>query len=109
MSQARTAVTWNQLPFTFKWRTDLGGHLKTGHAWTLQKRPTERNQDNSSYTLPERVRAIFFTIQRSRAVYTNKTWAEGTATQGCDRSADPAAGMAGRRKPPLHEHSGAKR
>jgi hypothetical protein len=25
MSQARTAVTWNQLPFTFKWRTDSGG------------------------------------------------------------------------------------
>jgi hypothetical protein len=26
-------------------------------------------------------------------VYTDFTWAEDTATQGCDRSADPAAGM----------------
>jgi len=35
------------------------------------------------------------------SVYTDLTWAEGTAPQGCDRSADPAAGMAGRREPPL--------
>jgi hypothetical protein len=35
------------------------------------------------------------------AVYTDLTWAEGTATQGCDRSADSAAGMAGRLTPPL--------
>jgi hypothetical protein len=34
-------------------------------------------------------------------VYTGHTWAEDTATQGCDQSADPGAGMAGRRKPPL--------
>jgi len=32
--------------------------------------------------------------------YTDLTWAEDMATQGCDQSADPAAGMAGRRKPP---------
>jgi len=30
---------------------DLGGHLKTGHTWTLQNRPTERNQNKSIYTL----------------------------------------------------------
>ena len=29
------------------------------------------------------------------SVYTDFTWAEGMATQGCDQSADPAAGMAG--------------
>jgi hypothetical protein len=23
----------------------LGGHLKTGHRWTLQNRPTEQKQD----------------------------------------------------------------
>jgi hypothetical protein len=40
-------------------------------------------------------------VSRRRATYTNFTWAEDTATQGCDRSADPAAGMAGRREPPL--------
>ena len=32
--------------------------------------------------------------------YSENTWAEDTAPQGCDRSADPAAGMAGRRKSP---------
>jgi len=30
---------------------DLGGHLKTGHRRILQNRPTEQNQDKSSYTL----------------------------------------------------------
>jgi hypothetical protein len=35
------------------------------------------------------------------SVYTDLTWEEDTATQGCDWSADPAAGMAGRRQPPL--------
>jgi hypothetical protein len=28
------------------------------------------------------------------SVYTDLTWAEDMATQGCDQSADPAAGMA---------------
>jgi len=27
----------------------LGGHLKTGHTWSLQNRPTERTQNKSSY------------------------------------------------------------
>ena len=30
---------------------NLGGHLKTGHRRILQNRPTEQNQDKSSYTL----------------------------------------------------------
>jgi hypothetical protein len=30
---------------------DLGGRLKTGHRWTVQNRPTERNQSKSIYTL----------------------------------------------------------
>jgi hypothetical protein len=30
---------------------NLGGHLKTGHRWTLQKRPTESGQDTSIYNL----------------------------------------------------------
>ena len=42
------------------------------------------------------------------AAYTGFTWAEGTATQGCDRSADSAAGIMGWRKPPYEQHSGAK-
>ena len=32
---------------------------------------------------------------RALRSYTDFTWAEDTATQGCDQSADPAAGMAG--------------
>src|SRR6266851_9392054 len=78
----------------------LGGHLKTGHGWTLQKRPTELSWDKSSYTLSRAVGANFFR-DPGRRVYTSDTWAEDTATQGCDRSADPGAGMAGRRRPPL--------
>jgi len=35
--------------------------------------------------------------------YTDFTWAEGTAPQGCDQSADSAAGMAGRREPPFEQ------
>jgi hypothetical protein len=30
---------------------NLGGHLKTGHTWTLQNRPTERSQNKTIYTL----------------------------------------------------------
>jgi hypothetical protein len=39
---------------------NLGGHLKTGHTWTLQNRPTERNQNKSIYTLETVIRAIIF-------------------------------------------------
>ena len=42
-----------------------------------------------------------FRVSGRRATYTEFTWAEGTATQGCDRSADLAAGMMGRRKAAL--------
>ena len=38
----------------------LGGHLKTGHTWTLQKRPTERNQNKIIYTLRESFGQTFF-------------------------------------------------
>jgi hypothetical protein len=42
-------------------------------------------------------------------VYTDVTWAEDMATQGCDQSADPAAGMAwGGASRPVNSHSGAK-
>ena len=39
---------------------DLGGHLKTGHTWTLQNRPTERNQNKSIYTLRGAFGQTFF-------------------------------------------------
>ena len=61
----------------------LGGHLKTGHRWSLQNRPTELTQDKGSYTVAKPVPANFF---RKRG-YTDGTWEEGTAPQECDRSA----------------------
>src|SRR5258708_22136647 len=36
----------------------LGGHLKTGHTWPLQNRPTKLSQNKSIYTAPEVVAAI---------------------------------------------------
>ena len=45
----------------------------------------------------------------SGSVYTDLAWAEDMATQGCDQSADPAAGMAwGGASRPLNSYSGAK-
>ena len=38
----------------------LGGHLKTGHSWTLQKRPTEPNQNKTIYTSRVGARANIF-------------------------------------------------
>jgi hypothetical protein len=38
----------------------LSGHLKTGHTWTLQKRPTARNQNKIIYTLRKSFRQTFF-------------------------------------------------
>jgi hypothetical protein len=70
----------------------LGGHLKTGHTWSLQNRPTERTQNKSI-------------ISRGGAAwgYTDGTWTEGTAPQGCDRSADSGAGI--REGESLHSNS----
>jgi len=38
----------------------LGGHLKTGHTWSLQNRPTELNQNKSIYNPPVVVLANTF-------------------------------------------------
>ena len=38
----------------------LGGHLKTGHTWSLQNRPTERTQNKSIYTLAVTISANIF-------------------------------------------------
>jgi hypothetical protein len=40
----------------------LGGHLKTGHLWTPENRPTELNQNKSIYTLETVTRAIIFSL-----------------------------------------------
>jgi len=42
----------------------------------------------------EVAQANIFLKSDPSGVYTDLTWAEDTATQGCDRSADSAAGMA---------------
>jgi hypothetical protein len=38
----------------------LGGHLKTGHTWPLQNRPTELNQNKSIYNPATAVSASIF-------------------------------------------------
>jgi hypothetical protein len=41
-------------------REGLGGHLKTGHPWTLQNRPTgEHSGPDLSYTRPEWTGQVF--------------------------------------------------
>jgi aromatic-L-amino-acid/L-tryptophan decarboxylase len=41
-------------------RRVLGGHLKTGHTWPLQNRPTELHQDKSIYNPPTAIPANIF-------------------------------------------------
>jgi hypothetical protein len=38
----------------------LGGHLKTGHTWSLQNRPTELTQNKSIYNPPLSISANLF-------------------------------------------------
>ena len=72
------------------------GHLKTGQL--------SASRTTCFYPTCDRSGKFFFRganpLYKGSSVYTDLTWAEGTATQGCDRSTDPAAGMAGRRQPP---------
>jgi len=69
----------------------LGGHLKTGQSWTLQNRPVDRTQNNLVLHHGRWFRQVFLDLNLLAICgggYTDFTWAEGTATQGCDRSAD---------------------
>jgi hypothetical protein len=43
--------------------------VKTGHTWTLQNRPTERNQNKSIYTLQEVIQANIFSRSRPAGLY----------------------------------------
>jgi hypothetical protein len=61
---ARTSV-YNGYPYDSpleptRFDNCLGGHLKTGHRWTPQNRPTERNQNKSIYILLEVCQANTF-------------------------------------------------
>ena len=51
---------WNISSGEIYWSDGLGGHLKTGHRWTLQNRPTEQNQNKIIYNLRGDVRANIF-------------------------------------------------
>ena|SRR5579864_4039251 len=89
-------------PLTHKFaamrNSTLGGHLKSGQSWTLQNRPVDRTQNNLVLPYLRWFRQVFLDLNllvTFSAVYTDLTWAEGTATQGCDRSADSAAGNGG--------------
>ena len=70
--------------------------------WTSENRPYVDTSKPANGAEPEQEYLYLargclskhFFRQESRKVYTDLTWAEGTATQGCDRSADSAAGMA---------------
>ena len=46
--------------FPGQYTISLGVHLKTGHTWPLQNRPTELNQDKSIYNPPTAISANIF-------------------------------------------------
>ena len=74
------------------------GHCKTG-----QLSASRTTVFTLTLTVPASVFAPLSFSECAGLVYTGLTWAEDRATQGCDRSADPAAGMAGRRQPPYRK------
>ena len=91
----------------------LGGHLKTGHRGSPQNRPTGRGQDmRLLYRVGGRRGKSFFCFEWPSLGIPAILASPGrriVATQGCDPSADPGAGMAGRRPAaPAASHSGVK-
>ena len=47
----------------------LGGHLKTGHTWPLQNRPTKLSQNKSIYNPPMVVVANIFSQSNPKSLY----------------------------------------
>src|SRR5439155_5738787 len=77
---------------------------KTGQSRTLQNRPVDRTQNNLvlHYGCCADSGLHLNLLDMCHTVYTDfPSWAEGTATQGCDRSTDSAAGKEERRNPLL--------
>jgi hypothetical protein len=71
----------------------LGGHLKSGQRGTPQNRPIETAGQIQLYSTSTFLAiSFYFRIEES---YTIHTWAGDKATQGCDLSIDPGAGMRG--------------
>jgi hypothetical protein len=52
-----------------KWVEALGGHLKTGHWWPLQNRPTKLSQNKSIYNPPMAVSANLFSQSVPKSLY----------------------------------------
>jgi hypothetical protein len=68
-----------------------------------QNRPVERIRNSHIFSSSLSVLESSFYVESSspqQRDYADLAWAKGSATQGCDRSADPAAGMAWWRRPP---------
>jgi hypothetical protein len=86
----------------------LGGHLKTGHWWPLQNRPTKLSQNKSIYNPPMAVSANLFSQSVPKS-YTSRTWTEDTATRGRDQSADPGPEWRAAQAASPRSHSGGKR
>ena len=94
----------------------LERHVAVDPRWTSENRPYVDTSKPANGAEPEQeylypaggCSCKHFFDKRQRWTYTDLTWAEDMATQGCDLSADSTAGMRGRRKPPFWQHSGAK-
>src|ERR1700733_15200042 len=87
----------------------LGGHLKTGHTWPLQNRPTELNQNKSIYNPAMAVSASIFRKPARRGFILAKPgrriWQRGDATRAPIQVRNGGAAQAA----PLGSHSGGKR
>ena len=75
--------------------SSLGGHPKTGHRRSLQNRPWGRGQDLTLLYRADGRRGKNFLIWRGAPVILFSPGRRIVATQGCDPSADPGAGMTG--------------
>src|ERR1039457_6798464 len=95
-AKARSFTFWNGIAQLVPTDPTLGGHLKTG----------QLSASRTTLVLPQRLpfrQECFLQApfgMQPDVIYSGFTWAEDRATQGCDPSADPAAGMAGGAAPP---------
>ena len=93
------------------WTGILGGHLKTGHKWTPENRPTEQNQNKIIYSLGWGVWANIF-VRLAPAVYIYCSHLSGGYGNAGMRPERRFSGRNGSgRREPLRKpgfHSGAK-
>ena len=81
---------------------------KTGHRRTLQNRPTRNGGTRVVIPCRKVVRQERKLSSSSLTPYTGRAWTEGTAPQGCDRSAASGADTCGRQGRLHKESAGAK-